>query len=392
VHFKKEVWYMKLSCLQENLSRALAVVGRAVAVRSTLPITQNVLLATDGGRLKLSATNLEIGITTWIGAMIEEEGSITVPARLLTEFIGSLSQGQIEITGSDRPKSLTLNSGRINARISGTDAEDFPPIPTISAEEGVAFQVSTRDIKRSIDQTAFAADTEETRPVLSGILVEIEGDKLTLAAADGFRLAVKQGSILNPVESPVNVIIPARTFGEVSRLIGDQDSTMEVLVSSSRNQVLFQLDDLQIVSQIIQGNFPRYMDLLEDAMRETKAEATLRITDVLAASRSVYIFVRDSNNIVKLQMNPGGEDGPEGQIVISSKDDEVGENAAELDGNITGDESTIAFNGQYLLDVLGNIDGEEVSIKTSGPSRAGVFTSPGSDQYVHLIMPMFITR
>jgi DNA polymerase-3 subunit beta len=383
---------MKLSCLQENLSRALAVVGRAVAVRSTLPITQNVLLATDGGRLKLSATNLEIGITTWIGAMIEEEGSITVPARLLTEFIGSLPQGQIEITGSERPKSLSLNSGRINARISGTDAEDFPPIPTISAEEGVEFQVSTRDIKRSIDQTAFAADTEETRPVLSGILVEIEGDKLTLAAADGFRLAVKQGSILNPVEKPVNVIIPARTFSEVSRLIGDQDSTMEVLVSSSRNQVLFQLDDLQIVSQIIQGNFPRYMDLLEDAMRDTKAEATLRITDMLAASRSVNIFVRDSNNIVKLQMNPGDEDGPEGQIVISSRDDEVGENTAELDGQITGEESTIAFNGQYLLDVLGNIDGEEVSIKTSGPSRAGVFTSPGSDQYVHLIMPMFITR
>jgi DNA polymerase-3 subunit beta len=383
---------MKLSCLQENLSRALAVVGRAVAVRSTLPITQNVLLATDGGRLKLSATNLEIGITTWIGAMIEEEGSITVPARLLTEFIGSLPQGQIEITGSERPKSLSLNSGRINARISGTDAEDFPPIPTISAEEGVEFQVSTRDIKRSIDQTAFAADTEETRPVLSGILVEIEGDKLTLAAADGFRLAVKQGSILNPVEKPVNVIIPARTFAEVSRLIGDQDSTMDVLVSSSRNQVLFQLDDLQIVSQIIQGNFPRYMDLLEDAMRDTKAEATLRITDMLAASRSVNIFVRDSNNIVKLQMNPGDEDGPEGQIVISSRDDEVGENTAELDGQITGEESTIAFNGQYLLDVLGNIDGEEVSIKTSGPSRAGVFTSPGSDQYVHLIMPMFITR
>ena len=383
---------MKLSCLQENLSRALAVVGRAVAVRSTLPITQNVLLSTDGGRLRLSATNLEIGITTWIGAMIEEEGSITIPARLLTEFIGSLPAGQIEVTGSDRPKSLSLSSGRINARISGTDAEDFPPIPTITAEEGVSFQVSTRDVKRSIDQTVFAADTEETRPVLSGILVEIEEDKMTLAAADGFRLAVKQGNTLNPVESPVNVIIPARTFGEVSRLIGDQDATMEVLVSSSRNQVLFKLDDLQIVSQIIQGNFPRYRDLLEDAIRDTKAEASLRITDVLAASRSVYIFVRDSNNIVKLQMNPGSEDGPAGQIIISSKDDEVGENAAELDGDITGEEATIAFNGQYLLDVLANMDGEEVSIRTSGPSRAGVFTTPGSDQYIHLIMPMFITR
>ena len=324
--------------------------------------------------------------------MIEEEGSITVPARLLTEFIGSLPAGQIEVTGSDRPKSLSLSSGRINARISGTDAEDFPPIPTITAEEGVSFQVSTRDVKRSIDQTVFAADTEETRPVLSGILVEIEEDRMTLAAADGFRLAVKQGKTLNPVESPVNVIIPARTFGEVSRLIGDQDANMEVLVSSSRNQVLFKLDDLQIVSQIIQGNFPRYRDLLEDAIRDTKAEASLRITDVLAASRSVYIFVRDSNNIVKLQMNPGGEDGPAGQIIISSKDDEVGENAAELDGDITGEEATIAFNGQYLLDVLANMDGEEVSIRTSGPSRAGVFTTPGSDQYIHLIMPMFITR
>ena len=383
---------MKLSCLQENLSRALAVVGRAVAVRSTLPITQNVLLATEGGRLKLSATNLEIGITTWIGAMVEEEGSLTVPARLLTEFIGSLPAGQIEVIGSERPKSLSLSSGRINARISGTDAEDFPPIPIIAAEEGVEFQVSIRDFKRSIEQTAFAADTEDTRPVLSGILIEIEEDKLTLAAADGFRLAVKQGRILNPVETPVNVIIPARTFAEVSRLAGDQDSTMDVLVSSSRNQVLFKMEDVQIVSQIIQGNFPRYRDLLDDALRDTKAEAVLRITDTLAASRSVYIFVRDSNNIVKLEMNPGGEDGPEGQIIISSKDDEVGENAAELDGQITGEEATIAFNGQYLLDVLGNMDGEEVSIKTSGPSRAGVFTSPGSDQYVHLIMPMFITR
>ncbi len=385
---------MKLSCLQENLSRALAVVGRAVAVRSTLPITQNVLLATDGGRLRLSATNLEIGITTWIGAMIEEEGSITVPARLLTEFVGSLSAGQIEAFTGDRPKSLNLMSGRINARISGTDAEDFPPIPTIAAEEGVTFQVSARDFKRSIDQTVFAADTEDTRPVLSGILVEIEEDKLTLAAADGFRLAVKQGNIINPVETPVNVIIPARTFGEVSRLIGDQDSAIEVLVSSSRNQVLFKLDDLQIVSQIIQGNFPRYRDLLDDAIRDTKAEAVIRITDMLAASRSVNIFVRESNNIVKLEMNPGSEeeDGPPGQMIISSKDDEVGENVAELDSTITGEEATIAFNGQYLLDVLANMDGEEVSIKTSGPSRAGVFTTPGSDQYVHLIMPMFITR
>ena len=386
---------MQLSCLQENLSRALAVVSRAVAVRSTLPITQNVLLATEGGRLKLSTTNLEIGITTWIGAMIDEEGSITVPARLLTEFVNSLSPGQMNLVVTDRPKSLKVASGRIDARISGTDAEDFPPIPVIASEDGVSFQVSTGDFKRSLDLTVFAADTEDTRPVLSGILVEIEEDNLTLAAADGFRLAVKKGKILNPVEDPVNVIIPARTFAEVGRLIGDLDSTMEVLVSSQRNQVLFKMEDLQIVSQIIQGNFPRYRDLLEDAMRETKADATLRIDQMLAASRSVYIFVRDSNNIVKLQMNPGGsgEDAePVGQMIVSSNDDEIGENSAELDSHVQGEEATIAFNGKYLLDILGSLQGERLRIQTSGPSRAGVFTLPDSDDYIHLIMPMFITR
>ena len=380
---------MRLSCLQENLNRGLAVVGRAVATRTTLPITQNVLMATDGGMLKLSATNLEIAITTWVGAMIEEEGSITVPARLLTEFIASLPSGTIEFTGTERPKSLSLKSGRFDARISGTDAEEFPPIPSVSADEGVEIQVNTQDLKAAINQTVFAAATEESRPVLTGIKVEVEGDQLTLAAADGFRLAVHRGKVKQAVSEPVSIIIPARTLNELNRFLGDQEEAVQMLVSSSKAQVLFKVDNIEMVSQLIQGNFPPYGDLLADAMKETKSRAVVSLSELLMASRSASIFARDSSGIIRLQMAPG-PDGAPGQLTISSRAEEIGENTGEVDGDVEGEEAKIAFNSKYLLDVLSAMNTEKVCLQTSGPSRAGVFKAPDSDQYLHLVMPMFI--
>ena len=380
---------MKLSCLQENLTRGLDVVGRAVPTRSTLPITQNVLLATEGGMLKLSATNLEIGITTWVGAMIEEEGAITVPARLLREFIGSLPPGTIEIDGTERPKGLSLKSGRFNARISGTEAEDFPPIPSLSSDEGTAVQIDNRDIRRAISQTAFAAATEEARPVLTGVKVDIEGDELTLAAADGFRLAVHKGKVKEPVSDPVSVIVPARTLNELSRFLGDQEGVLQVLVASSKPQVLFKLDNIQMVSQVIQGNFPPYADLLADAMKDTKARAVVSLSDMLMVSRSVSIFARESGETIKIQITPGADEGP-GQLTISSRAEEVGENTGEVDGEVKGEEAKIAFNSKFLLDVLSAMGPDKVCIETSGPSRAGVFKAPDSEQYLHLVMPMFI--
>lgn len=380
---------MRLSCLQENLSRGLAVVGRAVATRTTLPITQNVLLATDGGMLKLSATNLEIAITTWVGAMVEEEGSITVPARLLTEFIGSLPTGTIELTGTPRPKSLNLKSGRFDARISGTEVEEFPPIPSVSADEGVEVRVSIQELKSAISQTVFAAATEESRPVLTGIKVEVEGNQLTMAAADGFRLAVHRGKVEQEASEPVSLIIPARTLNELNRFLGDQDEAVQILVSSSKAQVMFKLGNIEMVSQLIQGNFPPYADLLAEAMKETKARVVVNLPDLLMASRSASIFARDSSGIIRLQMAPG-PDGAPGQLTISSRAEEVGENTGEVDGEVEGEEAKIAFNSKYLLDVLSAMETDKVCLETSGPSRAGVFKAPDSDQYLHLVMPMFI--
>ena len=361
--------------------------GRAVATRTTLPITQNVLLTSDRGRLRLSATNLEIAITTWVGAMMEEEGSITVPARLLTEFIGSLPAENIDIVATQRPKSLQLKCGRFDARINGTDAEEFPPVPSL--EEGVTVRIGQQALKSAISQTVFAAATEESRPVLTGVKAEFEEDRLTLAAADGFRLAVHRGSLQERVTEPVDVIIPARTLNELGRFLEDQEEVVEVMVTPTRAQIMFRLSNIEMVSQLIQGNFPPYADLLADAMKDLKARAVVNLSELLRATRTAAIFARDGSGIIRLQMFPGPEGGM-GHLTISSRAEEIGENNSEMDGMIEGEEAKVAFNSKYLLDVLSAIDDEKIALETSGPSRAGVFKAPDSDRYLHLVMPMFI--
>jgi len=247
---------MKLSCLQENISRGLAIVGRAVATRTTLPITNNVLLITDQSRLKLVATNLEMAISYWIGAKVEEEGSITVPARLLTEFVNSLPNDKLDIEISPKGKTMTVKCARFEARISGIDAKDFPPIPVVG--EGLTTKVKVDDLRLGIGQVVFAAATEESRPVLTGIDARFDDGMLTLAAADGFRLAVHKLPLATPVKDKAEVIMPGRTMAELNRLMSDGEDEVEITVNPNKSQILFKLKDLELVSQLVQGTFPQH--------------------------------------------------------------------------------------------------------------------------------------
>ena len=378
---------MRLSCLQENLNRGLTVIGRAVATRTTLPITHNVLMSTDNGRLKLSATNLELAISTWVGGVIEVEGSLTVPARLLTEFVSSLGSESIDLDSENNAKVLEIKCGRFEATISGTDSEEFPPIPSV--DQGIRVQVDSQTLKTGINQTVVAAATEESRPVLTGIKLEVNEDQFTLAAADGFRLAVYKGNVERAVDEPISVIIPARTLTEISRFIGDQQELIDVVVSPSGAQALFRLTNVEVVTQLIHGNFPTFAEILEDAMKDTKTTVDVELDKFLSATRSASIFARDSSGIVRMKLSPGEGDNS-GQITISSRAEELGENIGEIDGLVTVEESQIAFNSKYLLDVLSAIKTDNVSLTTSGPSRAGVFKATDSDHYMHLVMPMFV--
>jgi len=375
---------VRVSCLQENLSRGLSVVGRAVATRTTLPITNNVLLTTDEGRLKLAATNLEIAIICWIGAKIEEEGSITIPARLLSEFINSLANDRVDMALAPHSRSLQLKCGRFEARISGLDAEDFPPIPTIS--DGNAIRIEPESLHTAISQVVFAAATDDSRPVLTGVHASFEGDALTLAAADGFRLAVHRLPLASTWPEKTEVIIPARALSELSRLLADQDEPVEVLVNATRSQVLFHLKNVDMVSQLIQGTFPNYSQLIPQSYA---SRAVMDVPEFLRATRSASVFARDSSGIIRLQVEPGEELAP-GKVVISAKAEEIGDNVSEIDAAVSGEAAKIAFNARYLMDVLSVLDGGQVALETNSPSSPGVLRPVGVDNYTHVVMPMFV--
>ena len=377
---------MKLSCLQENLSKGLAVVGRAVATRSTLPVTQNVLISTDQSRLKLSATNLEIAITTWIGASIEDEGAITLPARILTEFVNTLEGDKIDFSLPEGNGILNISSGRSKATINGIDAEEFPPIPTVL--DGIRAVVNAGVLKKAISRVAFAAATEESRPVLTGVELKIEGNDFSLAAADGFRLAVQKDKLTEPIDGNIEVIIPARTMNELNRLVSDDSEEIEVVMTPTRGQILFRSGDIEIVSQLLQGNFPNYQQLLPE---EHSTRSIFDTNALQRAVRSASIFARDGSNIVRMQLVPPTEDDDNGKALISARSEEVGDNEDVVDAeSLEGEESKIAFNSRYLMDVLAVLDKGNVVLETTTASSPGVFKPVEDDGYTHVVMPMFV--
>ncbi len=375
---------MKLSCLQENLNRGLNLVGRAAATRTTLPITNNVLLATDQGRLKLVATNLEMAISCWTGAKVEEEGAITVPSRLITEFVASLPSDKINISLAPKTKTLELKCARFEARISGVDAKDFPPIPKI--EEGVTTKVEAETLRHGIGQVVFAAASDESRPVLTGVNAEFDADLLTLAAADGFRLAVYKLSLSTPVSQKNTAIIPARTLAELNRMATDQEEPIEIKLNTNKSQILFHMKDIELVSQLVQGTFPQYAQLIPQSYN---TRAVVDVAQFLRATKTASIFARDGSGIVRLIATPGGETTP-GKLTVSARSEEVGDDVGEIDAVVQGEEAKIAFNSKYLADVLGVLREQQVSLEVTSPSSPGVFRPIGVDNYTHVVMPMFV--
>ena len=375
---------MQVSCLQENLSRGLGVVGRAVATRSPLPIMQNVLIQTDGSRLKLAATDAEIAITTWIGCQVEEEGGITAPARLLTNFVNSLPAERIDLEIGESSTGLALRCARVDANLNGIAADDFPPIPT--TDEGVVGRMAASDLEKAISLVAFAAATEDSRPVLTGIKVEIEGDEATFAAADGFRLAVYKGKLAEPLSEDLGFIIPARALREISRLLTGRDEDVEFTVSASKNSALFRLSDTEIVTQLLQGAFPNYSQLIPQSF-DTKATVSREYFS--RATRTAAIFARDGSGILRLVVD-GSSEEERSKLTISAKAEEIGEHTEDVDAAIEGNDAKIAFNSKYVIDVLEVLQSEQIALEVTSPSSPGVVRPVGDDSYVHVVMPMFV--
>ncbi len=377
---------MKVSCLQENLARGLSIVGRAVSTRSTLPVLGNILLATDSGRLKLSATNLEIVITCWIGARVTDSGAVTVPARTFTDLVNALPAERIELTLNEQNQSVHIACARTEANIKGIDAQEFPLVPEPQPDNQI--RLPTELFKQQISQVTFAAATDDTRPILTGVSTRLEGNTLTMAATDGFRLSTRTAEFPGHVAEPINIIIPARALNEVARVAPDDVEEIALTLPEGRNQVVFNLGDVVVVSQLIEGTFPDFSSVIP---KEYLTRTVVETAAFLKACRTANIFARDSSNTARISVDPGNElTGAYATVAATSS--ELGDNVAQMDASVDGDTIEIAFNVKYMTDVLTVMDTPQVALETRSAREPGVLKPVGYTGFQHVIMPMHFGR
>ncbi len=377
---------MRLSCKQDELQRALSHVSRAVSRKSTLPVLSNVLLKTEDSSLKLAATNLEIAITASIPSDVSDAGETTVRADLLTEFVSSLPNDSVNFELDTAGQSLALECARSKAHIKGLSTEDFPELPSIDDGQ-VTARIDPQVLREMVGQVAFAAATDDSRPVLAGVLCEFQGGKLTLAAADGFRLSVRTAELNEQTGDDLSIVVPARSLQELARIIADQEEPVELWVTPNQSQLLARSGSLEFLTRLIDGHFPDFRQIIP---QEWETRAVIGREDFLSAARRAKLFAQSNNDIVKIQVQPGEDELDPGIARISAHAAETGDNEDAIEASIEGDQSQIAFNGRYLTDILSVIRTGDVALEMTSPNAAGVIRPIGDTEFTHVIMPMVI--
>lgn len=376
---------MKVTVLQENLARGLGIVSKAVSPRSTLPVLANILIASDEGRLRLSATNLEMGITCWIQARIDEEGSTTVPARTFSDLVTTLPTDQVLLKLDSATQTLNVRGGSSTNDIKCIDAQEFPPFPAPDFDGAV--QINVGDFREMIHQVAFAASSDEARPVLMGVLVQVEKDKLTMAAADGFRLSVRKAVLSTPSPAPVSAIVPAQALKELARVATDGEEPIYMVLPKGRGQVVFRVKDVEVVSQLIDGTFPDYQQIIP---RSYKSRTLVSTASLLKACKQAEIFAREGSNVARFNIKSAQGEMQPSEVEITATSEETGKNETIVEATVDGGGLLIAFNVKFLREALEVIRTPNVALETSAPNAPGVVKPVGDDQFLHVIMPMHL--
>lgn len=381
---------MKITCKQQDLSRGLSVVSHAVSSRSTLPILANILLTTDQGRLKLSATNLEIGINCLIDAEVAEEGSTTVPAKTFVDLVNSLRQGQVELTVEGDSHDIQVKSTGSRANIKGMDPSEFPLIPSAEGgEEPIILE--SGQLKEMISQVVFAAADDDARPVLTGVLVEVHDEEVSFAAADAFRLALRVSPLPGHNTAHGNILIPARTLSELARIL-PSEGAVQMVVTPNRSQVLFHTEQIDLVSRLIEGTFPNIRAAIPSSHT---TRAVIETREFAAAVKTVTPFARDSSNITRIKISSGSGEGAEtgaGSLTLESTAEDIGSNVTTINAAVDGPDQEIIFNVRYLADVLAILDTPEVALEVTSAARPGAVKPVSAADYTYVIMPMSTNR
>ena len=361
---------MKLQVTQENLANALNTVARVASTRGTLPILANVLVKTVDNRLSIAATNLDIAITHYIGTKVSEEGSITVPARLMQDFITTLPSGVINLETADNR--LRITTDKYESTINGITAEDFPVMPDIS--KGQTWSIPAKTLKSGLQQVIVAASNDEARPVLTGIYLHGHEGKLFAVSTDSYRLAEKS---LMTTKQDVNLLVPASAMQDLLRILGDNDD--EVKVTHDDQQVLFKVGDVELVTRLIDGNYPDYRNLIP---KDFAVSATLKRSELVNITKVSSLFARESAGSVTINVS-----SKDNQVSIRSIASQLGENVSSATAEVRG-EGSITLNSRYLLDALNVISGDMIELAFNGKLDPTILRDPKSPDYLHLVMPL----
>lgn len=361
---------MKLTVTQENLSRALSTVSRVASTRSSLPILSNVLLRTESNRLLVAATNLDIAISETIGAKITQKGAITVPARLMQDFVSSLPSGALELDVTENR--LQITADRFDATINGVSAEEFPVMPTIDG--GSTLELPAHDLKTTLQQVLFAASADDARPVLTGIYIHNSKDSLLFAATDSYRLAEKK---LTLKTDDVSLLVPVQSLQELLRSLKDDDDS--VVITFDEQQARFKVGSVEVVTRLVDGKYPDYKKLLPKTFETTARLTKQSLTEITKVSS---LFAREAAGSITLLIDEAKK-----EISISSIASQVGENTASAQADITGN-ATITMNSRFILDALAAFDGKEIQINVNGKLDPCILSDPNNESYLHVIMPV----
>ncbi|HCW32503.1 MAG: polymerase III subunit beta, DNA polymerase III subunit beta protein [Candidatus Peregrinibacteria bacterium GW2011_GWE2_39_6] len=368
---------MKVKCHQKDLALALNLVNRAVSTNTTLPVLNNILIKAQGKKIYFSATNLEVAITYFIEADILNEGAITVPAKLITNYISLIKEDEINLKLDERGTTLDIKTAFSHTKIKGIDSSEFPVIPEI--QKGEQFTIKSSLFLQAINQTSFSASMNLARPILTGILFQFEKDKVVMVATDSYRLSEKKVPILTNVSKDSNYIIPVKTIIELGKILGGFEND-DVECQLSKNQIAFSVQNLRILSRLIEGVFPDYKKIIPD---DGKTNVTLNTQDFIMAVKKVSLFAEETNNNIKINVTN------DGKLILSTSETQIGEGVTEIEAIVKGENNQVAVNAQYLLDILAHINDENIQLIIDNKlSPITIHPAQKAKDYTHVIMPL----
>lgn len=369
---------MKFTCLQENLTDGLTKVYRAVPTKSELPILSNILLSAEDNRIKISATNLSTTIVTHVGASIEKEGSITVPAKMLRDFVSNLSSSNLDVALKE--DILHITSDATKSKFNGIPAEDYPDLPEERKDVKV-IELDPQEFYEAVTSVSFSASIDDSRPIFTGIYIKSDGKVITLAASDGFRLSeITIPTVKNSEE--FEIIIPAKTLMDVTRVFSDAEEPIMLALDTNDNLALFKQGDTLVATRIIDGEYPDYTKIIP---ADTNTQVKISSHELLEAVKLTDVFAKEADSALLMKIDP------KGTLEIAASTQETGEHKSKIKTEIEAKkEVEIGFNSKFLLDFLNNVKSEMLSISTNGDSSPCIFKPFGRENYIHIIMPMQI--